>query len=276
MRAAAPRAGADAAIVDAPGASTLSSPSPVSRPLAASPHNPLALPKRRPHRLRNPPALFSGRREAIDDHHQLTDLREVDLLRREVVDVQRAPVGDDAQEALGAQVLDHHGVRDLARQAQREADQHPRPVRQREEAVGHRIDRVRRHLAPAERTERASHARPEQAQVVVDLRRRPHGRARRLGGVLLLDRDRGRDAVDAVDVGLLHALEELPRVRRQRFDVAPLPLGVDGVEGERRLAGAGGAGDDGDRAARDGHVDPFQVVLPGAPDENRVLHGRKS
>ena len=39
-----------------------------------------------------------------------------------------------------------------------------------------------------------------------------------------------------VDVGLLHPLEELPRVGRQRLDVAALPFGVDRVEGERRLS----------------------------------------
>ena len=39
--------------------------------------------------------------------------------------------------------------------------------------------------------------------------------------------------VDQIDVGLLHLLEELPRVGRQRFDVAPLALGVNRVERQR-------------------------------------------
>ena len=43
------------------------------------------------------------------------------------------------------------------------------------------------------------------------------------------------EALDEVDVGLLHLAEELPRVRGQRLHVAPLPLGVDRVEGERGL-----------------------------------------
>jgi len=46
----------------------------------------------------------------------------------------------------------------------------------------------------------------------------------------LLDRDGRRQAVDLVDVGLLHHLQELPRIGRQRFDVAPLAFGIDGVE----------------------------------------------
>ena len=54
----------------------------------------------------------------------------------------------------------------------------------------------------------------------------------------------GRDAVDAVDLRLVHAVEELARVGRERLDVAPLALGVERVEHERRLARAGHAGDD--------------------------------
>ena len=84
----------------------------------------------------------------------------------------------------------------------------------------------------------------EQAQVVVDLGDRADGRARVRGGGLLLDGDRRREAVDEIDVRLLHLLEELAGVGRQRLDVAPLPLGVDRVEGERRLPRPGQAGDD--------------------------------
>src|SRR3546814_18799162 len=53
---------------------------------------------------------------------------------------------------------------------------------------------------------------------------------------LLLDADRGRQAVDMLDVGLLHHLEELARIGRQALDIAPLPLGIDGVEGEARFS----------------------------------------
>ena len=59
-----------------------------------------------------------------------------------------------------------------------------------------------------------------------------------LTGVALVDRDRRRDAVDAVDLRLVHALEELPRVGGEALDVAALALGVEDVEGERRLARA--------------------------------------
>ena len=144
---------------------------------------------------------------------------------------------------------------------------------QREHRVGDRLHRVG--LAARGRTcgqIRAADARPEQPQVVVDLGGRADGGARGLGRILLLDRDGGREPVDGIDVGLLHALEELPRVRRERLDVAPLSLGVDRVEGERRLARAGRPGDDGEGAPRDLEVEAFEIVLPRAADDDAILH----
>ena len=70
----------------------------------------------------------------------------------------------------------------------------------------------------------------------------------------------GRDAVDAIDVGLLHPLEELARVGGQRFDVAALPFGVDRVEGERGFPRAADAGDDDQLADRQRQVDVLEVV----------------
>ncbi|MBB5061700.1 hypothetical protein HDF15_000025 [Granulicella mallensis] len=106
----------------------------------------------------------------------------------------------------------------------------------------------------------------EQAQIVVDLGDGADGGARRAGGGLLLDRDGGGEAVDGVDVGALHLVEELAGVGRKGFDVAALALGVDGVEGERALAGTGQAGDNRQSVARDGDRDVPQVVLAGAAD----------
>jgi tetratricopeptide (TPR) repeat protein len=63
-----------------------------------------------------------------------------------------------------------------------------------------------------------------------------------------------------VDVGLFHHRQELPRVGRQRLDVAPLALGIDGIEGQRRLARAGQAGDHDQLVARQVEVDVLEVV----------------
>ena len=60
----------------------------------------------------------------------------------------------------------------------------------------------------------------------------------------------GRQALDQIDVGLLHELQELPGVGRERLDVAPLAFGIERVEGERALARARKPGDDDERVAR--------------------------
>ena len=110
-------------------------------------------------------------------------------------------------------------------------------------------------------------ARPEQAHVVVDLGDGADRRARVLGGGLLLDGDGRREAVDLVDIRLLHHLQELSGIGRERLDVAALTLGIDGIEGERRLAGTGQAGEHHELVPRHHEVDVLQVVLP------RPAHG---
>ena len=93
-------------------------------------------------------------------------------------------------------------------------------------------------------------------------------------GRLLLDRDRRRQALDVVDVGLLHHAQELARVGRQRLDVAALAFGVDGVERERGFAGTGQAGDHDQLVARQVEIDVLQVVRPRAADADEVHRHR--
>ena len=78
-------------------------------------------------------------------------------------------------------------------------------------------------------------------------------------GGFLLDRNRRRKAFDVIDVRLVHDGKELARVGRERLDVAPLSLGVDGIEGERGFAAAGEAGDDDHAVARQVEVDIFRL-----------------
>ena len=78
-------------------------------------------------------------------------------------------------------------------------------------------------------------ARPEQLQIIVDLRHRADGRSRALDRIRLLDRDRRRDAADIVNPRLVHAVEKLPHVGAECFDVAALAFRVNRVEGETDL-----------------------------------------
>jgi hypothetical protein len=88
----------------------------------------------------------------------------------------------------------------------------------------------------ADRAVRATDPGEQQTQVVVDLGDGAHRRARVAVGRLLVDRHRRGEALDEVDVGLVHLAEELAGVGRQRLDVAALPLGEDRVEGQRRTS----------------------------------------
>ena len=110
----------------------------------------------------------------------------------------------------------------------------------------------------------------QQPQIVVDLGDRADGGTRVVAGALLVDRDRRREPADEIDVRLVHLAEELPGIRRERLDVAALALGVDRVEGERRLARARQAGDHDQLVARDRDVDVLQVVLAGALDDDLI------
>src|SRR5690606_18826636 len=120
------------------------------------------------------------------------------------------------------------------------------------------------------RAARAADAGEQQAQVVVDLGDGADGRARIVRGGLLFDRDGRAQALDVVHVRLLHHAEELPGIGRQRLDVAALALGVDGVEGQRGLAGAGQAGDDDQPVPGQVQVDVLEVVGAGTADADRV------
>ena len=86
----------------------------------------------------------------------------------------------------------------------------------------------------------------------------------------------GAEALDEVDVGLLHLPEELAGVRRQGLHVPALSLGVDRVEGQRRLAGAGEAREHDQLVARKLERDVPEVVLTGAVDDEGIgAHGRR-
>src|SRR4029078_11993984 len=83
--------------------------------------------------------------------------------------------------------------------------------------------------------------------------------------------DRRAQAVDLVDVRLLHLAEELPGVGAQALAVAALPLRVERVEGGAGLAASGQPGDGAQPVAREGDGDVLQVVFAGTADDELIL-----
>ena len=118
-------------------------------------------------------------------------------------------------------------------------------------------------------TARLPDAGEQQAQVIVDLGDRADGRAGVVGGRLLFDGDRRREALDMVDVRLLHYGQELARISREGLHVAPLSLRVQGVEREGGLAGSGQPRDDHEPVPRNIEIDVLQVVGARAAHRDR-------
>ena len=177
----------------------------------------------------------------------------------------------DPRVALPREVLPNLFLGESVGHPDPEPHDRPLPVRLADQPVRDALRGVASHHLPAPAAVEPGEARVQQLQVVVDLR---HGADRRARGpdlVGLVDRDGRRYAVDAVGAGPVHAVEELAGVGREGFDVAPLPLGVHRVEGERGLAGAADAGDDDELAQGKVDVEPFQVVLAGSADGDRAL-----
>ena len=155
--------------------------------------------------------------------------------------------------------------------AHREKRVETRSLAQPERGLGDLVHRVALDQPVAVDAVDRSAAGVEQAQIIVDFGRRGHGRARIARRILLLDGDGRRQPVDQVHVRLLDTLQKLPRIGRERLHVAPLPLGVDGVEGKRALARSGDTADDRQLAVRNLAGDVLQVVCPRAADDDGVI-----
>ena len=147
-------------------------------------------------------------------------------------------VDADADEAGLASLFEHVFMLALASPDHRREYLEPGPVGERENRVHDVLDRLAFDRSAALVAVRSADPGEQQAHVVVYLRDRADGGARVVRDALLVYRDSGGQAFDVLDVGLVPASEELSRVGGQRLDIASLPLGVDGVEGQRAFPGS--------------------------------------
>ena len=213
--------------------------------------------------------------EPVDDHLDGVVLVARQPLLLAVVELHHLAVDPGAGEALPGELVEQAVVLALAAAHDRREHLEAGALGQLEHAVDDLLGRLARDHAAAVRAVRDADPRVQQAQVVVDLGDRADGRPRVAARRLLVDRDRGRQALDEVDVGLVHLPEELARVAAQALDVAALALGVDRVEREAALAAARQSGDDDEPVARQVDVDVAQVVFARAADRDDVrLAGR--
>ncbi len=226
--------------------------------------------QRRLHRVRQPLLGAGLHRQAVDHHLDVVLL--LLLQRRRVGERIHHAVDAHPAVALAVELVEEVDELALAGAHHRREHLEPQALVHRE----HLVDDLLRSLPGdpliAHRAVRSPGARIQQAQIVVDLGDGADRGARVAVGGLLVDGDRGRQALDEVDVGLVHLTEELPGVRRQRLDVAPLALGEDGVEGQRRLAGPGQPGEHDQGITRQVEIDASQVVLTRTLDYQALSH----
>ena len=123
------------------------------------------------------------------------------------------------------------------------------------------------------RAVRDADAGEQETQVVVDLRDGADRGSRVPGGGLLVDGDRGREPLDEVAVRLVHLPQELAGVGGQGLDVASLPLGEDGVEGQRGLARPAQPRENDQGIPGQVQGDVLQVVDAGTSHEDSALSG---
>ncbi len=85
-------------------------------------------------------------------------------------------------------------------------------------------------------------SRPQQAQIIIDLRDGAYGGAGIMRCCFLVNGDGRREPLNGIDVGLVQLAEKLPGIGGQRLDISALPFGIDRVKRQRALAGPGDAG----------------------------------
>ena len=142
-----------------------------------------------------------------------------------------------------------------------------------EDLIDHLVDRLGPDRAVALRAVGLTGAAEEQAQIVLNLGDGADRGAGVMAGGFLIDRDRRREPLDRIHIGLVHLPEELPRVRRQALDVTALTFRKDRVKSERTLAAAAHAGEHHQLVAGNGDVDVLEVVLAGTPHPDHILEG---
>ena len=169
--------------------------------------------------------------EAVDDHG---DRVLVLLLQgRRFAQADLLAVDDGSGEALRLQVGEEVDEFALAGADDGSEDEELRALLEFEQLVDDLLRGLLRDDLTADGAVRDADPCPQQAEEVIDLGDRADGRTRVARGRLLVDRHRRRQALDEVDIGLVHLPEEHPGIGGQGFDVATLSLGEDRVEGQR-------------------------------------------
>ena len=223
--------------------------------------------KRRLHALGQTAAARRIGRDAVD--HDLQPAFSFAVERRLFIEPHGAAINANAHVPRRLQRRKQRLRRLPYLELDRREDQELRAVRLRENLFDRLIDALGPDGRAAVRTVHPPEPRGEHAKVVVHLGERADRGSRRAAGASLLDRHRRRKPLNLLEERLRHLAHELPGIRRKALDISPLPLGVERVEGERRLATAARAAADGELSAGNVGIDLLEVVEGGTADRDR-------
>ncbi len=238
----------------------------------------VSLAQRGLHRVREARTVgrIAARRRRQPVHHHVDGVLSLLVENRKLVVAKDLTVDPEAPEALADGFVQQLAVLALSVVDDAGEKHETASARQRQDALADLLGGEAFHRAPALVAVLAADACEEHAEVVVDLGDGAHRRAGIVAGRLLLDADGRAQAADVVVLGLLDLPEELSRVGGEGFHVAALTLGVDGVEGEGGLAGAGRSGEDHQLVLGNPRVDLLQVVLGRSADLDDFVATRHS
>jgi len=191
------------------------------------------------------------------------------------VDVVQFAVYPHADEAGLADVIEHPLMVALAVLDQRRQNHDAAPLRQGKHAIHNLLRRLLGNHTPTVGAMWHANARVQQPEIVINLGDSADCGARVVTGAFLIDGDGWTQALDLIDVWLLHLAQELAGVGRQALDVPPLSLSIDCVERQTRFAGPRYPGDHHKLVARNLDVDILKIVFSCAP-HNEFSLGHES
>ena len=137
-----------------------------------------------------------------------------------------------------------------------------------QQVVHHLLHRMHRNGAAATPAVGPPHVGEQQPQVVMNLGQRAHRGPRVFVEAALRHGDGRGKPLNGIHVGSGQRIEKLTRVGGQGLHVVPLPLCIDGVEGQRGFARAGNPRDHHELVAGDLDVDVLEVVDASALDDD--------
>ena len=149
------------------------------------------------------------------------------------------PVHHGPGKTVFAQVFQHLHMLALALSYHGGQQQNPLSLAHGQHIFHHLVNALLFDGLAAFRAVRLPDPRIQQAQIIMNFRHRAHRGARVSGGGFLVDGNGRRQPLDGFHIRLFHLPQKHARIRGQRFHIAPLPFGIDGIKRKAALSAAG-------------------------------------